>query len=64
LATDIRSEGGREQYIRVKIENDAATPVLGKSGLLNTLLHSDGIIHIPAGREGMEKGEEVEVRLW
>lgn len=64
LATDIRSEGGREQYIRVKIENDAATPVLGKSGLLNTLLHSDGIIHIPAGKEGIEKGEEVEVRLW
>jgi molybdopterin molybdotransferase len=64
MATDVRSEEGREQYIRVKIENNAATPVLGKSGLLNTLLHSDGIIHIPAGKEGVERGEEIEVRLW
>ncbi|MCA1916664.1 gephyrin-like molybdotransferase Glp [Methanospirillum hungatei] len=50
MATDLKSEGGREQYIRVRIENDEATPVLGKSGLLNTLLHSDGIIHIPTGK--------------
>ncbi|NLV27093.1 MAG: molybdopterin molybdotransferase MoeA [Methanomicrobiales archaeon] len=64
MATDLKSEGGREQYIRVKIDNDTATPVLGKSGLLNTLLHSDGIIHIPSGKEGLEKGEETEVRLW
>lgn len=64
MATDLKAEGGREQYVRVKIENDAATPVLGKSGLLNTLLHSDGIIHIPSGKEGLVKGEEVEVRLW
>ena len=64
MATDLRSEGGREQYIRVKIENETATPVLGKSGLLNTLLHSDGIIHIPSGKEGLLKGEEIEVRLW
>lgn len=64
MATDLRSDGGREQYIRVKIENEAATPVLGKSGLLNTLLHSDGIIHIPSGKEGLQKGEEIEVRLW
>jgi len=64
MATDLKSEGGREQYIRVRIENDEATPVLGKSGLLNTLLHSDGIIHIPTGKEGLVKGEEVEVRLW
>lgn len=64
MATDLKSEGGREQYIRVKIENDEGTPVLGKSGLLNTLLYSDGIIHLPSGKEGFVKGEEVEVRLW
>lgn len=64
MATDVRSEGGRELYLRVKIEDGAATPVLGKSGLLNTLLQSDGIIHIPAGKEGLERGEETEVRLW
>ena len=64
MATDLKSEGGREQYIRVKIENDEGTPVLGKSGLLNTLLYSDGIIHLPSGKEGLVKGEEVEVRLW
>ena len=64
MATDLKSEGGREQYIRVRIDHDQATPVLGKSGLLNTLLYSDGIIHIPSGKEGLVKGEEVEVRLW
>lgn len=64
MATDVRSEGGRELYLRVKIDDGGATPVLGKSGLLNTLLHSDGIIHIPAGKEGLERGEETEVRLW
>ena len=64
IATDLKLEIGREQYIRVKIENGIATPILGKSGLLNTLIHSDGIIHLPSNKEGLVQGEEVEVRLW
>ena len=64
IATDLKLETGREQYIRVKVENEMARPILGKSGLLNTLIHSDGIIHLPSNKEGLVQGEEVEVRLW
>ena len=64
MSTDLKLEPGREQYIRVKIEDGYATPVLGKSGLLNTLLYSDGIIHLPSTKEGLVKGEEIGVRLW
>jgi molybdopterin molybdotransferase len=64
MATSVPSEQGREHYLRVRIEGDSATPVLGKSGLMNTLAWSDGIIRIPAGDEGYEAGDEVEVMLW
>ena len=64
MATSVPSEQGREHYLRVRIEGDCATPVLGKSGLMNTLAWSDGIIKIPAGDEGYEEGDEVEVMLW
>ncbi|MFH0967460.1 MAG: gephyrin-like molybdotransferase Glp [Methanobacteriota archaeon] len=64
MATSVPSEQGREHYLRVRIDGDSATPVLGKSGLMNTLAWSDGIIRIPAGDEGYEAGDEVEVMLW
>jgi molybdopterin molybdotransferase len=64
MATSVPSEQGREQYLRVRINGDAATPVLGKSGLMNTLAWSDGIIRVPAGDEGYEAGDDVEVMLW
>jgi molybdopterin molybdotransferase len=46
------------------VENGTATPLFGKSGLLNTLVKSDGLVCIPAGYEGLEKGSRVEVMLW
>ena len=64
MATSVPSEQGREQYLRVRIDGDCATPVIGKSGLMNTLAWSDGIIRIPAGDEGYEAGDEVEVMGW
>jgi molybdopterin molybdotransferase len=64
LAINIPSQRGREEYIRVRVENRVATPLFGKSGLLNTLIRSDGLICIPAGSEGLEQGSEVEVILW
>ena len=64
MATSVPSEQGREHYLRVRIDGDIATPVLGKSGLMNTLAWSDGIIRIPAGDEGYEAGDEVEVMVW
>jgi len=64
LAENIPSQRGREEYVRVRVENGIATPLFGKSGLMNTLVKSDGLIRIPAGYEGLEKGSEVEVILW
>jgi molybdopterin molybdotransferase len=64
LAENIPSQRGREEYVRVRVENGVVTPLFGKSGLLNTLVKSDGLICIPAGYEGLEKRSQVEVILW
>jgi molybdopterin molybdotransferase len=64
LKDNIPSQRGREEYVRVRVEQGYAIPLFGKSGLLNTLVKSDGLICIPAGYEGLEKGSEVEVILW
>jgi molybdopterin molybdotransferase len=64
LTQNIPSTRGREDYIRVKLDGKHAIPLFGKSGLLNTLVQSDGILRIPAGSEGIEKGAEVEVIIW
>jgi molybdopterin molybdotransferase len=64
LAENIPSQRGREEYVRVRVENGVVTPLFGKSGLLNTLVKSDGLVCIPAGYEGLEKGSQVEVILW
>jgi molybdopterin molybdotransferase len=64
LAKNVPSQKGREDYVRVKLADGVATPLFGKSGLLNTLVKSDGVIRIPSEREGIENGERVEVWLW
>lgn len=54
-----------EDLVRVRILPDGrAEPILGKSGLLNTLVRSDGYIRVPAGLDGCEAGEVAEVYLW
>jgi molybdopterin molybdotransferase len=64
LEENIPSQRGREEYVRVRVVTGKAIPQFGKSGLLNTLVSSDGLVCIPAGYEGLEKGREVEVILW
>jgi molybdopterin molybdotransferase len=64
LSINIPSQRGREEYVRVRLENGVATPLFGKSGLLNTLVRSDGLVRIPAGAEGIEQGSVVTVILW
>lgn len=64
LRENIPSSKGREEYVRVRVENGEATPLFGKSGLLNTLVRSNGAVRVPAGSEGFEAGVEVEVLLW
>lgn len=69
MAKNIASAAGREDHIRVCIEKDEggrllATPVLGKSGLISTLVKADGIVTIPQWKLGLDAGEEVTVQLF
>lgn len=68
LTRNIASPAGREDYVRVKVRRQGkeliAEPVLGKSGLISTMVRGDGLIVIPLGREGMAAGEQVEVTLF
>jgi len=64
LTQNVPSARGRENYVRVSVRDGEATPVFGKSGLLNTLVQSEGLVRVPASSEGLEVGEEVEVILW
>jgi molybdopterin molybdotransferase len=65
---NIESASGREDYIRVKLSNDkgrlTATPIMGKSGLISTMVEADGIVGIDINSEGLYKGEKVRVRLF
>ncbi len=68
FSRNLASSTGREEHIRVSVEkrNGAlwAVPVLGKSGLVRTLVQADGIVIIPMTKSGIYEGEEVEVRLF
>jgi molybdopterin molybdotransferase len=49
--------------VRVEPEGGAArvTPIFAKSAVISTLSRADGYVVIPAGTEGLEAGDEVEV---
>lgn len=68
FSRNLSSTAGREEHIRVYIErrNGAlyAVPVLGKSGLIKTLVRADGIVVVPMNKSGIYEDEEVEVRLF
>jgi molybdopterin molybdotransferase len=64
LDRNIPSQKGREDYVRVMVCGGVATPLFGKSGLLNTLVQSNGVIRIPAECEGLEADAIVEVLMW
>jgi len=64
---NIPSVPGREDYVRVKLEEKDGTlwahPVFGKSGAISNLVHANGLIRIGINEEGLEEGEEAEVIL-
>jgi molybdopterin molybdotransferase len=68
ITKNIPSSPGRTDYIRVRLfeENGQwlAEPVFGKSGLISTLVKSDGLVEIPSQNEGIQKGDRVLVRLF
>lgn len=65
LSRSLASTSGRVDYIRVALaERDGelwADPVLGKSGLISTMVKADGFVVIAAVKEGIAAGELVEV---
>jgi molybdopterin molybdotransferase len=67
LSQNIPSESGREDYLPVKlegIEGDlTAVPVFGKSNLIYTLIHADGLVKVPLNQAGLPTGTLVEVQL-
>ena len=68
LDTNVSSQTGREDYVRVTLEERGetvyATPLPSKSGAIFTLVKADGMVRIDLNREGLEQGEEVEVLLF
>lgn len=68
LATSVHSPHGREEYIRVKLEQEQdrllARPVFGKSGMISTLVKADGFFVVPIHTEGVADGETVDVYLF
>jgi molybdopterin molybdotransferase len=68
LLKNISSSAGREDHVRVfLLERDNelwAQPILGKSGLITTLVKADGTFVVPLQKTGLEKGTEVEVELF
>ena len=68
ISKNIASSQGREEHIRVMLEEREgglwAVPVLGKSGLITTLVKADGTIVIPLHVNGIQAGEIVDVRLF
>jgi molybdopterin molybdotransferase len=64
---NIPSVPGREDYVRVKLEEKDGTlwahPIFGKSGAISNLVHANGLIRIGINEEGLEQGEEAEVFL-
>jgi molybdopterin molybdotransferase len=65
LSRNVSSTQGRADYVRVKLfQKDGvlwAEPVLGKSGLINTMVKADGLIEIGLNTEGLDRGAIVEV---
>ncbi len=68
IGRNMASTSGRLDYIRVALKGESgelrAEPVLGKSGLITTMVKADGVVIIPMAKEGIEAGEEIEVILF
>ncbi len=69
MATNVPSAHGIEEYVRVTLEKDEknqyyALPVFSKSAVIAPLATADGYIVVHDNREGIERGEAVEVCLF
>jgi molybdopterin molybdotransferase len=67
LSRNVASVHGRRDFLRVRLEERdgrlLAIPVLGKSGLIRTMVLADGLVEIDRDTEGLDGGAEVSVEL-
>ncbi len=67
LSRNVASAQGRRDFVRVLLEQEdgqwIAKPVLGKSGLIRTMIHADGLLEIGEHIEGVEKETLVDIIL-
>ncbi len=68
ISRNISSAAGRQDFIRVQLEQRNgqlwAIPILGKSGLISTMVESHGLAKIPPERQGFAEGDIVEIELF
>ncbi|ODS38183.1 MAG: hypothetical protein A7316_00350 [Candidatus Altiarchaeales archaeon WOR_SM1_86-2] len=69
LKRKIPSMTGRSDFVRVRVEKSGgenfAEPVRsGGSGLISSLVKTQGFVIVPENKEGFEKGEKVKVNLY
>lgn len=67
LARRITSPMGVEEYVRVKLgrvgDRLVATPISRGAAVITSLVRADGLLVVPADREGIGEGSEVMVEL-
>jgi len=67
LARKLASPLGMDDWVRVRLGvvggTMVATPLPRGAGVLTSLVRADGLLVVPAGREGHHPGEEVDVAL-
>jgi len=67
LSRNLASSQGRRDFVRVVLEQEGhnlvARPILGKSGLIRTMVQADGLLEIGEHVEGLEKGSVVDIIL-
>ena len=67
LTRNVSSTQGRRDFVRVSLTKEdgrlLATPILGKSGLIRTMIYANGLLEINDGVEGLEKNTQVDIIL-
>jgi molybdopterin molybdotransferase len=67
LSRNLASAQGRIDFVRVRLSQkdgvNRAEPILGKSGLISTMVKADGLVEIGMNTEGLDEGTKVEVIL-
>ncbi|HJN78182.1 MAG TPA: gephyrin-like molybdotransferase Glp [Myxococcota bacterium] len=68
LSRNVVSAHGRTDFVRVRVEpgqdSVRAVPVLGRSGLLRTMVGAHGLVRIDRDTEGLDAGAQVSVLLF